>query len=285
MVSFRNNQFQAVLVGMIIADAVSCGQLPWPLNDRGGPVQGDRFSDVPAGVALTSDRWCHHLVQQFEQIAKGDLVAIRNQSHPKTVSTLTTTAQLEALLMGLPAVLIHSDLGAAACGKTVAMTQIDDDSQRFGIEFYQCLLAGLNNDRAAIMDLRDRLNCRAISASERLTHVVSTAVEQVVQAEGDFCLAVGQSLYTAPPLPGLPVFTGILSAGWVGIRGLPISAFQALQMPEGFLQQWLRRRWPGATAPEITAWANGLWRQWSGSLTPTLWPTAVAVHPVRYRGW
>lgn len=29
MVSFRNSQFQAILVGMVMADAISQGQLPW----------------------------------------------------------------------------------------------------------------------------------------------------------------------------------------------------------------------------------------------------------------
>ena len=107
MVSFRNSQFQAILVGMVIADAVSQGQLPWyPCFQT---TTGALEACSAGGIA--NDGWCHAIAAALNPSLSHQV--------PLTVAPLPACDQIEeitadlstvnALLAHLPQLLCHLD--------------------------------------------------------------------------------------------------------------------------------------------------------------------------------
>ena len=245
MVSFRHDQFQAMLLGLVIADAVSHGQLP-PSFDRRLP------GVTPAAprawrTALPSDRWCHQLGADLQTLGKGG-----DRPRDGECAQPTTPADL---LAQLPQVWLIADGDRAA---------VEALPESLGAAWQVSLWAALNQDQDLMTALHPVLAHRPVPLAQTL----GLALEQVSQAAGNFDLAVGQSLYSAPHHQGLPLLTGVLSAAWVGVAGLPLSDCQRLKQPDASLQAWLQQRWQITSTTTVMTWAQGLWQRWLGCLPP-----------------
>jgi hypothetical protein len=91
MVSFRNSQFQAILVGMVIADAVSQGQLPWG-------TRGAAALPLGSGSAMAQADWCQAIAAAFtapapNQMSEGPAIAADAFDHCGPTHRFASTAQ------------------------------------------------------------------------------------------------------------------------------------------------------------------------------------------------
>lgn len=279
MVSFRHQQFQAILSAVVMTDALSQGQLPripTAAADRESPLPVPRATDTSGAIA--SDCWCRDLVAYLPPTASlvGSETVLRQQ--------LEAADTIPRLVSLLPQALLGLDHGNQQWASTI----VDwGTSASVGLTFYQALIAVLNHDLNTIPMMSDRIKAIAHKTPTPLAQAVVVAFEQVLLAHWDFNLSVAQSLCTQSPLglEGLPLLTGILSASKVGIVGLPITYRQALTAPAAPLQEWLEQRWQGATAATIQQWAQELWRAWLGCEATELPAAAMlAVRPARGLG-
>ncbi|MEM6433546.1 MAG: hypothetical protein AAF773_06785, partial [Cyanobacteria bacterium P01_D01_bin.115] len=277
MVSFRNSQFQAILMGLVIADAVSHGQMPWGRSRAELPSVQPGVTPWPGHVA--SDRWCHQIVTQLQSdYAEHPQPGAPALTEPRP-SELSEPLEVASLLATLPTRLWqleqrhHPD----------ALNQPSPSALRNAVlaVFDHSLVAALNHDVLALTALIRTVRNTAEAELDPLSQTLVIGWQQVLATPGNFELAVGQSLYTASPALGLPVLTGVLSAAWGGENSLPIGLRQLLATPPPSLRGWLWQRWQITDATNLCALAQGLWQQWSGShVTEGSEPPAIAVQPV-----
>ncbi|MDB9528066.1 hypothetical protein PN498_18875 [Oscillatoria sp. CS-180] len=275
MVSFRSSQFRALLAGLIIADAMSHQQLRClvPLFEEQSIDLGS--SSMSSNTAIVSDRWCHRIVDQLSSFSSANTNKLISPVECQTLQQLPPTDNpLESLLIGIPKVLAELD-------PTMTLAHHDSAEGAIALAFYQGMMALLDRDLKRVEQLEASITTTATTTTEPLTQMVALAFEHVLSADGDFILSVRQSLYSASPLPGLPILAGILSSCWTGLSGLPLAAYAELYVTSSSLRGWLQPRWRLTEAATLEAWATGLWQQWSGSLTSTSFSSfGVAVQPV-----
>jgi hypothetical protein len=269
MVSFRDHQFRAVLLGLIMADAVSGGQLPRMYQ----PWHCELEPPKPFEGAIDHPFWCHQMVAK-----------LRHPSQIETINAIAleqlyTADTIESLLSLLPEVLLSFDRGSNGLDDCHLVWYRQTDSA--AMLFYQSLIANFNEDFMTIQGLRDRSRAIAESTQQPLAQAISLALEQSCLVRGDFHLSVGQSVFSALPISGLPLLAGTLSASIVGLSGLPLSYHQALAAPPAPLQEWLYQRWQMTTTTDITQWAQGLWQRWLGCDRAVSQGSGVAVRPAR----
>lgn len=269
MVSFRNNQFRALLWGLLVADAASHGQFA---------VRGAILRTQPQqGGALESDRWCHQIAEQLSH------PAVLARSAVDVAARVAAASSLAELLALLPQALLAIEALETGWVRTATVVSLDDSS--VGMLFYQALMALWNDDLPRLIAIHDRVNAIAQTTNLPLAQMLSLALQQVFLANWDFNLVLSQSLQTQSPLEGLPVLTGILSAGKVGMAGLPVAKCQALGVPEAVTQAWLQQRWSLTTAWGLESWTQTWWQQWLGSHSaPPLSVVGVAVCPAPASG-
>lgn len=243
MVSFRNSQLQAIVVGLVVADALSQGQLPWPSERFSQPALA---SMGPAAGAIADDRWSQRLSAQFQQGIAADrppgLTAPGEDLPDAALPSLLT--QLPPLLRQLDSPLPPADLATAT--------------------LQGGLRACLRRDAVTLVRLQQRCHPSAAALAPPLATGMSRAIAAVLAARGDFQLAIGLSLYEAPAIVGLPVLTGILSAGWGDLLSVPSRYRHRLHQPDPGLQAWLSRRWQLTDDTMLAAWATDIWRDWLG---------------------
>jgi hypothetical protein len=244
MVSFRNSQFQAILVGMVIADAVSQGQLPWG-------TRGAAALPLGSGSAMAQADWCQAIAAAFtapapNQMSEGPAIT----ADPPTIAALLT--DLPQRLSTLDQLSPPLDPGDAPQATISAI-------------FYACLQASLRQDTATLYAFGQQLVTAPSGAQQPSPATeLRAALETLLTAQGDFQLAVGQSLQASPPSPGSVILTAILSAAWGDLPSLPMRYRHWLQQPSPPLQGWLQRRWHLSTGSQLALWSETLWQRWSG---------------------
>jgi len=280
MVSFRNQQFQAILWGVIIADALSHRRLAWSSGslikeDTGTALGG---SDEPFAEAVMSDRWCHQIADQL--------------NHADNLPNLTTetlqqiaNADSPAMLLAvLPSVLVELDQlksllnVTSGNGSSIAAHAVS-------IAFYQYMGAVLNDDLATADHLRQQVKAIAQTDDTPFVQTIALAFDQVSLAQGDYALSLGQSLEVTAPMAGLPLLTGILSACQGGMLGIPVTHRLAIQAPDAPLRTWLQTRWQLTAESSLRQWTQGLWQRWLGcDVTAPSRGLSMAVKPVMPSG-
>lgn len=263
MVSFRNSQFQAILLGMVIADAISHGQLP------------QRWSEASKAVApsrLIDDRGCQAIATQLQQLASAQWIL--SSQHPIALTEQTAidddAAVLARLLAVLPQLLWQLDRSPTVSALPTAADTVGELSVTTALS--ACLHDCLRQDISALAALQHRLS----NASQTAAHALHQALTMVLTARGDFQLAVGQSLYWPTAIEGLPVLAGILSAGWGDLLSVPCRYQLWLQQPSPALQAWLQHRWHICDSTQLCTWATGLWQHWAG-MSPVSQPPRLPV--------
>lgn len=278
MVSFRNQQFQAILWGLIIADALSHKRLTW---SSGGLVKGDiahRERNESVVGTVMSDRWCHQIVTQLNSVNHLPSLATETLQHIANADSPAT------LLAVLPSVLVDLDqvkgLLNVTSGHLPAIA-----AHSAGIAFYQYMGAVLNDDLAIADHLRQQVKEIAQTDDTPLVQTISLAFDQVSLAHGDYALSVGQSLEATAPMAGLPLLTGILSACQVGMPGIPLTHRLAIEAPDAPLKTWLRTRWQLTAKSSLRQWTQGLWQRWLGcDVTAPSGGLSMAVKPIMPSG-
>lgn len=271
MVSFRNTQFQAILNGVVIADAVSHGQLSQYVSTGFGFCQDTVSNTANMRMAITSDRWCHHIAAQLSSSSE-------IEKSPCSVPAVTPAPMLpanpiESALLRLPDIWMELE-------QTLMQLPSEEDMSPRSM-LYLTMTALLNQNFPMALRVRRSSQSHKTSAADTFSEAFAIAFDLVFFAEGDFCLSVARSLHADAPLPGIPVLTGLLSACWVGLTGLPLSGQLALTAPTPSLKEWLCDRWCFTDANPLNLWAMELWRQWAGSLTTV---SNVAIQPVAKMG-
>lgn len=280
MVSFRNQQFPAILWGVIIADALSHRRLAWTsgslVKEDTGTALGE--SNEPFTGAVMSDRWCHQIAAQL--------------THADNLPNLTTETLQQianadspaALLAVLPNVLVELDQLESLLNVTSGNLPLLA-AHSASIAFYQYIGAVLNDDLAIADHLRQRVKAIAQTDDTPLVQTIALAFDQVSLAHGDYALAIGQSLEVTAPMAGLPLLTGILSACQVSMPGIPVTHRLAIQAPDAPLRTWLQARWQLATESSLRQWTQGLWQRWLGcDVTAPSRGLSMAVKPVMPSG-
>ena len=271
MVSFRNSQFQAILVGMMIADAVSQGQLPWHTCTQATTAA---LEDASAG-RMANDDWCHAIAAALDPSSSHQvsLTAAPLQSCDWTEEFTSDLSTTNALLAHLPQVLSHLDRypPQLATQQYPATT----DPVAITVIFYACLQASFRQDTATLSAWRQQLQLESTTAQQSSHVELSVAIEALLAAHGDYQLAVGQCLQLSATAPGSVILTAILSASWGDLPSVPMRYRHWLQQPPPALQEWLQRRWHIATSDCLMRWAETLWQQWSGQH-----PTALVRSPL-----
>ncbi|MGF1459867.1 MAG: hypothetical protein ACFBSG_12675 [Leptolyngbyaceae cyanobacterium] len=257
MVSFRNDQFQAVLTGMVLADAISHGQLPWTLVATASPLAELDQPPFPlSALAVTADHWCHTIAAQLSTRAG-------NMALSAWASYLTEDVLL-TLLSQLPQHLLNLDQMHAFPGTASDMAQPPAIAEAIEVRWQRCLLAAMHHDRTQLEQISLALAAvgRDWTAAEQ---GLLTAIDHVTLAHGDFQLALGQSLQAQTAPIGTPIVTGILSAAWGGMASLPGAYQQSLIAPEPALCAWLQERWHLTDRCTLQHWSQGLWLRWLGA--------------------
>lgn len=269
MVSFRNTQFQAILTGIVIADAVSHGRLCQQVSTGFGYCHKAVSSTTRLDGGIASDRWCHHTVNQLKSSSTLALTAISPQREARPSLPLSKNP-IESALFKLPSFLEQLDQAPIVLPNTDATCPES--------LLYSAMAALLDQDIQMTQQIYRGLIAR--STSEAFSRALAIALDSVFQANGDFSLSVGQSLHVDLPMPGLPILTALLSTSWTGSLSLPLPAQWALDAPPPLLQAWLTERWSLSTTRQLETWAATLWRKWAGDLTALSSPSAnVAILP------
>jgi len=270
MVSFRNSQLQAILTGMVVADALGQGQLPWGLSLT--DAAGSRTVPQPV-MAVKDDRWCRAIAAQLQVLTADAPPALSpvplapatpesNPAQPQTLADLLT--HLPSLLKQLDT--LRSPPTVTADAPIAAL--------------HASLHACLAQDEPALRALQARLADGADRPWANVAQPLNSAIAGVLAAQGDFQLAVGHSRYWSPAIVGLPALTGILSAGWGDLSSVPSRYRHWLSQPDRTLQRWLQQRWQIASGSQLDLWAVSLWHGWLGREPGAQHSPAAAVLPI-----
>lgn len=262
MVSFRQSQLRAILLGLVIADALSQGQLAWPFE---GEQSLTKLPQRPSAGAIADDRWCQEIARQCQT----EPATPQGIPAPPTPPDefVAETAGLTPMLIQLPWILAQLDTPLPL-------------ADAVSTAWHTCLSACLQRDERSLRALQHHFDGGTAGLPPVIQDGLSRAIATVLTAEGDFQLAIGQSLYESPAIVGLPVLTGILSAGWGDLPSLPSRYRHWLGQPSAKLQSWLRQRWQMSNGTTLDGWATALWRCWLGMETGARQSLPIAVMPI-----
>ena len=295
----QRDRFRAILLGILIADALSHRYLSWELRPAELPGKVEDSAPRLSRLAIESDRWCHHLSFTLSHLMQEGCKSYTFSHLPIEINEGLVDAKtsiVEAILFILPTFLLNID--SLDFGSLISDCQLTPSHQALSRAFYQWIVIFLNNNDLASAKLAwetQVLMTNLSSIPEKDSLVL--ALDHVLSAEGNFFLSLGQSLCCAShstalnPLlteqlssqqsysasgftqlrgtlssnpAGLPLLTGLLSACCVGCRGIPNRWYQALTNPTASLSYWLQNRWQISGIHIIDDWAEGLWQRWCG---------------------
>lgn len=265
----RLNQLRAILLGIVIADALAQRELFW-LTGLSSPQAAE--------WAISADRSSHRLKDEG-----GD--GVGNDWRHRTVRLLAADAAerepsacdggksmspdgfpAPSILTMLPAFLASLELSEAAFCSWL------DHHRAEGVA--PSILAVCQGARALLAANLDQAyqawhQCEQTQSPTLPggSHL-SLAFRRVFAAQGNFELTIGQSLNQGQLAPSLLIPSGLLSACWRGLPGIPLRWHQALVNPSPELQAWLRRSWRLEDVGLLEIWATNLWHRWLGTYTP-----------------
>ncbi len=253
MVSFRRDQLRAILLGVMLADAVTQGQVP--LTAIAQPLALSGFKGCPLPGNIPGDRWCHFITQGMAQFPRSPLAVppsppfrplLKGELEPGEEAN-GMAPLLATLPFGLPW-LADSNFALLWAGIPALAHQVDRLMPVYG-----ALAACLRGDQAALREI----------AATTATPELSAAIAPVLRAKGDFYLTLGLS--TQPgQMAGVPLLSGLFSGAWVGSQGLPAAWLAVLSTPESPGQHWLQARWQIPDLSRVETWTSHLWNQWIG---------------------
>ncbi|MEM0979032.1 MAG: hypothetical protein AAGH78_02035 [Cyanobacteria bacterium P01_H01_bin.58] len=268
MFSFRRDQFRAMLLSLLITDALCHQQIS--SGTQRFCVDKSSTSHCEAGFhqALTSDRWSHALTHSLDYLVRTPpatpaFLDKQSQTLKQTCDRVETVA--EVVLVILPVFL--QSLDNPRIGQRWH-NQVPSSWQKATLVYYEWLLALLEPD--INHTTKHHRPSNASDAYSETDAVIANAIRHHRQADGSFPLAVGCSYRFADEQPGLPILSGLLSASQVGSKGIPIAWQQALQNPKPKLKEWLEQRWRISSATIVDTWADALFHHWLGQHQPFL---------------
>ncbi len=268
MFSLRRDQFRAILLSILIADALSHRQLPWSLTPFSRWQTYRKGTVASAPVAVASDHWCQQITTVLRHLTEDHSQPFRLEFQPFRMATDQTTATegIDAILLAfsqwLPSL---ACINAAVFSERMEATlpnAIEPNSRTAMEAFYQAAAALLAGDTSVVAAIGSEGIHAAPAPESSLELTVVQSCKQVCLANGDFTLTIAQSLRSSPPLSGLPIFSGVLSACWLGTPGIPTRWSHPLLTPPHPLQRWLQRRWHIEDAIALYQWGarlNDLW--------------------------
>lgn len=268
-----------MLYGMVMADAITHGQLPVP---RPGYSVGESAisGSFPSAAAIQEDDWCRAITHRLRSLPDAHPLHPSTTSPQEIVSSPqgAILSSLRARLANLPDLLLQMDQP----GQISPYDQFSRGEELLSDPWQQSLFAVCQQATSSLLYLQRTITLRRNEPGFcGPGDCLSIAIDCVLSARGDFVIAVGQGLHRYPDQVGLPVVTGILSAGWGGYQSLPLSLKHALRAPTPTLENWLRSRWHITGDQDIEDWGRSLWLNWSGC-DPANWEKqgSMAVRPI-----
>ncbi len=264
MVSFRLSQFRALLLSLLLTDALCHRQLslPMTMTRQGWAAKLPTIACHPA-VQLPSDRWCQALTQSCQYLTTAHTAdpaywPTQQQAISRTLAHASTAA--ETILAVLPLFLQTLDTPDPW---RPWLSFVPTAHRQTVLIFYRAIVITLNSDAQTMgQPLTPLLRMHEVAAE--VDPVVAVAIDLAQTAAGDFALTYAQSCQTSASLPGLPLLSGLLSAGWHGEAGLPNWGAVALRSPTLTCRQWLEQRWHLVSAHQVDTWALACCHRWMG---------------------
>lgn len=254
----RLDQFQAVLVGIAVADAAAHGQII-PSNALVSP------QSWPA-PHLPATPWCqalHHVARQMVLPDHGGSAANAWVEAPPAVER--AIIQIPILLRYLDT----PDIQPLRIAQRLGWPIFED---ALTVQLYAILQTLLCNQNQSLS-----MRLKALQAQlDRFpqspeTVLLTQAIQSTLDAAGDFRLAIANHLRTTRLLttdlptamsPLQPVLMGLLCTALRGLKTVPISWRQALRLSQP--SPWYLSRWGVADERGLREIAIDLWQAWSG---------------------
>ncbi len=239
----RLEQFQAILVGLALADAAAQGRIIALAPLIGTQGQPD----------VRSPDWGKSLIQVAQHVTAGG-------------GTLPASAldypPWELAIVQVPLLLRHVDDSIEQYITAARTLGFPNPGESPGAELYQLLqvLLGPSSGQPLSMQLAALQSWLDRHPGPK-NWGLHPALMQTLQAQGDFRLAIAGSLGRASS-PLLPVLIGLFCTALRGLRTIPIQWRQELALPQPGTGYW--QRWGVAHETELHTMATGLWRTWAG---------------------
>lgn len=248
----RLHQFQALLLGIAVADGVQQGQItdavfpprsPDPMTNHG---------------PLTVPNWCQDFITTSRWLGQPDapLPPSRHRRDgfyalswvPLVLCYLDQPAGLEQCLAAGTPLISEADYGSVAA-------------------LYTALQGALTPPWQDAVPAR---NTQSLEADE-LQAMWMAAIALVHQTQGDFRQTLGGALWRYGYASPVLLWAALLSAGQRGVGTLPIPWRQALvspstHIPDPPVADWLQHRWASRTQQDLMEIAAALESRWAGRL-------------------
>ncbi|MEO0984654.1 MAG: hypothetical protein AAFY20_03790 [Cyanobacteria bacterium J06639_14] len=280
MFSLQPDRFRAILLGILIADALShqCwhGETP---SVRGQPATSAAIP-APLPMAIKDPHWCQHVTQSLSHQVnewRNYETDIKYQFEQNADKQWDSCDEVTAILATIP--LFLQGIAHLEPASLMELLQRATVKQPLVAMFYSTAMALLDTHRVATSGARFAKTPRMPIAQGSASPIITLAYEYVFAANGDFSLAVGQGLQAASQMAGLPILTGFLSTCWVGPQGLPTRWYQALLTPTPTLQHWLQRRWQIDSVDSLHEWGKMLESLWLGQYSSALNQGQRTIYP------
>jgi len=234
----RREQFQAVLVGMTVADAAAHGQIKALLSL--GLIQTLPFASA----------WSSTLIQVAGQLSSGihDRVAVD--------AAIQNDTEIAALVQ-IPVLLRYIDDPAEQSLMIARQLGLPIPNPVLTVQLHQLLQSLLSYPQNQSLSMR--LDALQVWSHGPQSGVMAQASAAVVQTAGDFRLAIASLSAAGSPL--LPVLVGMMCTALRGLRTIPVLWRQALLPPQS---SWYADRWAVRDEMALRGIATDLWKAWAG---------------------
>jgi hypothetical protein len=249
----RLHQFQALLLGLAIADGVQQGQI----TDATLPPRSP--ASITSQDPLTAPDWCQDFLTTSRWLSQMD--APPPPPRPRRDGFYA--------LSWVPLVLCCLDqpAGLDYCLATGAPLVSPEDPANVAA-LYTLLQAVLTSPgHAADFNVQS-------SAADNLQTLWRAAIALTHQTEGDFRQTLGVALWRYGYASPVPLWAALFSAAQRGLGTLPIPWRQALvgllpRTPDSQAADWLQHRWASRNRQDLMAIATALESRWAGRLPTT----------------
>lgn len=269
----RLDQFQAVLVGVAVADAAAHGQIV-PSNARVSP-QSWPAPHWPA-PHWPETSWCQALRHVAHQVALPDHGGNAANAWAANVWVEGFPA-VEGAIIQIPILLRYLDTPDIQPLWIAQRLGLPVSEDALTVQLYailQTLLCNPNHSLSMrLKALQAQLDRFAQHPGSQHPEIVLLAqsIQSTLHAAGDFRLAIANRLLTTRLLtthlptaisPLQPVLIGLLCTALRGLKTVPISWRQTLRLSQP--SPWYLSRWGVADERGLREIAIDLWRAWSG---------------------
>ena len=248
----RLHQFQALLLGLAVADGVQQGQI----TDAAFPPRSP--DPITSQAPLTNPGWCQDFVTTSRWLSQMDAPPPPPRQQRDGFCTLTW----------VPLVLCYLDqpAGLDHCLATGApLVSAEDDARVAAL--YTLLQGAL---APPWQDTAPTLNPQSLEADDVQTMWMA-AIALTHQTQGDFRQTLGTALWQYGYASPVPLWAALFSAGQRGLGTLPMPWRQALTSPSTHTAgpqgtEWLQHRWASRGRQDLMEIAAVLASRWAGRL-------------------